>query len=110
MNSEQDALPNNEQILKAILELRTEMNAKFDGLQTEMNAKFDEVNQRFQGIDNRLEEMRLQMMSFDVRIDRIEALTHEVLNVTYNARADVKVLREEVRAWAKDVVELQNVT
>ena len=51
--------------------------------------------------------MRLQMMSFDVRIDRIEALTHEVLNVAYTARADVKVLREEVRAWAKDVADLQ---
>ena len=51
--------------------------------------------------------MRLQMMSFDVRIDRIEALTHEVLNVAYNARADVKVLCEVVRAWAKDVEGLQ---
>lgn len=89
MNSEQDTLPNNEQILNAINGLSGEIR----NLRTEMDARF--------------EDMRLQMMSFDVRIDRIEALTHEVLNVAYTARADVKVLREEVRAWAKDVAELQ---
>lgn len=91
MNSEPDTLPNNQTLLDAI-----------NGLRQKMNAKFEQVDSRF-------EEMRLQMMSFDVRIDRIEALTHEVLNVAYNTRADVKVLREEVRAWAKDVAELQNV-
>lgn len=89
MNSEKDTLPNNEQLLQAILEMRQEMNA------------------RFEQFDGRLEEMRLQMMSFDVRIDRIEALTHEVLNVAYNARADVKVLREEVHGWSKEVRNLQ---
>ena len=100
MNSEQDTLPNNEQILNAINglsgeihNLRTEMNYKIDGLRTEMDARF--------------EYMRLQMMSFDVRIDHIEALTHKVLNVVFTARAGVKVLREGVRAWAKDVAELQ---
>ena len=99
MNSEPDTLPNNQTLLEAI-----------KNLHLEMNAKFEQVDSRFEQVDSRFEEMRLQMMSFDVRIDRIEALTHEVLNVAYNARADVKVLREEVRAWAKDVAELQNVT
>lgn len=107
MNSDQDTLPNNEQILKAILEMRSEiggLNNKIDNLRTELNHKIDNLQTE---IDTRFEGMRLQMMSFDVRIDRIEALTHEVLNVSYTARADVKVLREEVRAWAKDVAELQ---
>ena len=89
MNSEQDAFPDNEQLLKAILNLQKEMNANFNR------------------IDVRFEDMRLQMMSFDVRIDRLEASSHELLNIDYNARADVKVLREEVRAWAKDVMNLQ---
>ena len=61
MNSEQETLPNNEQILKAINDLRSEMN------------------DRFERVDKKFEDMRLQLMSFDVRIDRIEALTHEVL-------------------------------
>lgn len=94
--SSEETLCNTEQILKAILEFRAEMNSKFD-----------EVNSKFERVDTRFEDMRLQMMSFDVRIDRIEALTDEVLNVAYNARADVKVLREEVRSWAKDVADLQ---
>jgi uncharacterized coiled-coil DUF342 family protein len=111
MNSEPETLPNNEQILKAIYELgnelknlRTEMNSKFDEVNSkfdEVNSKFDEVNSKFEQVDARFEEMRLQMMSFDVRIDRIEALTHKVLNVAFNARADVKVLREEVRLGQK---------
>lgn len=96
MNSEQDTLPNNEQILNAINALFGEIQ----NLRAEMNYKFEQVDVRF-------EDMRLQMMSFDVRIDRLQALTHEVLNVSYAARADVKVLREEVSAWAKDVAELQ---
>ena len=114
MNSEPDTLPNNEQILNAINalsgginnlqtemnNLRNEMNSNINGLRIEMNYKFDQVDARF-------EDMRLQMMSVDVRIDRIEALTHEVLNVAFTARADVKVLREEVRAWARDVGSLQ---
>ncbi len=104
MNSDQETLPNNEQILKAILDLRSEMNSKIDGLQTDLNGKIDGLRTE---MDARFEDMRLQMMSFDVRIDRIEALTHEVLNVAFTARADVKVLREEVRAWAKDIADLQ---
>ncbi len=88
MNSVQDTLPNNQTLLTAI-----------NNLQQEMNAGFGEINPRF-------EQMRLQMMSFDVRIDRLEAASHELLNIAFNTRADVKVLREEVRARAKDVAEL----
>lgn len=58
------------------------------------------MNSGFEKIDSRFEQMRLQMMSFDVRIDRLEAASHELLNIAFNTRADVKVLREEVRAWA----------
>ncbi len=99
MNSEQDTLPNNEQLLNAI-------NALFSEMQ---NIRMEMQNMRAE-MDARFEDNRLQMMSFDVRIDRIQALTHEVLNVSYAARADVKVLREEVSAWAKDVAELQTRT
>lgn len=107
MNSDQETLPNNEQILKAILDLRSEMNSKIDGLQAEVTGLRTEVTDLRTEMDARFEDMRLQMSSFDVRIDRIEALTHEVLNVAFTARADVKVLREEVRAWAKDIADLQ---
>ncbi len=82
MSSEEDTLPNLQTVLDAINNLQQAMNAKF-------------------------EEMRLEMMSFDARIDRLQAMSHESLNVAYNVRADVKILREEVSAWAKEVQGLQ---
>jgi hypothetical protein len=82
MNSEEDTLPNLQTVLDAINSLQQEMKAKF-------------------------EYMSLEMMSFDARIDRLQAMSHERLNVAYNVRADVKILREEVSAWSKEVQGLQ---
>ena len=82
MDSEEDTLPNLQTVLDAIKNLQQEMNAKF-------------------------EDMRLEMMSFDARIDRLQAMSHESLNLAYNVRADVKILREEVSAWSKEVQGLQ---
>lgn len=96
MDSEENTLPNNQTILEAI-----------KSLQTEMNEKFDEVNRKFHQVDKRFEEMRLEMMSFDVRLDRLQAMAHENLNIAYGVRADVKVLREEVSVWSKEVIDLQ---
>ena len=107
MNSEKDTLPNNETILNAIKELRQEMNSKFDANDQKIITLQNQVTDLRNEVDARFEDMRLQMMSVDVRIDRIEALTHEVLNVAYNARADVKVLREEVHSWSKELHGLQ---
>lgn len=81
MNSEQATLPNNQTLLATINNLHQEMNSRF-------------------------EQRRLQIMSFDMRIDRLEAASYELLNIAFNTRADVKVLREEIRAWVKDVAEL----
>ncbi|MDQ3132002.1 MAG: hypothetical protein M3Q99_14735 [Acidobacteriota bacterium] len=103
MNSEQDTFPNNQTILDAVNNLQAFVVAKFD----EVDRNFSEVNKRFQVMENRLEDMRLEMMSFDVRIDRLQAMSHENLNIAYGVRADVKVLREEVSAWSKEVIELQ---
>ncbi|HEX8736889.1 MAG TPA: hypothetical protein VF721_16265 [Pyrinomonadaceae bacterium] len=100
MNSEEETLPNNEQLLKAIKEMHLEMNTNFNDFRAEMNAKFAHVDERF-------EDMRLQMMSFDVRLDRMQALVYESLTVLHNTRADVRVLREEVTGWSKEIKDLQ---
>jgi hypothetical protein len=96
MNSEPDTLPNLQTVLDAI-----------GNLQQEINARFNQVNSRLDQHDNRCEQMRLEMMSFDARIDRLQAMSHENLNIGYNLRADVKISREEVSAWSKDVAGLQ---
>ncbi len=93
MNSEEATLPDNERLLKAIKEMQQEMNVKLDSLQQEMNPKF--------------EDMRLQMMSFDVRLDRMQAAVYEALTVGHNTRADVRVLREKVTGWSKEIKDLQ---
>ncbi len=89
MNSEPETLPNLQTVLDAINDLRQEMSAKLNGH------------------DNRFEDIRLQLMTFDARIDRLQAMSHENLNIAYNLRADVKILREEVSAWSKDAEDLR---
>ena len=89
MNSEQDTLPNLQTVLDAVNNLHQEMNA------------------RFNEHDGRFEQMRLEMMSFDARLDRLQATAHENLNIAYNLRADVKILREEILSWSKDITDLQ---
>ena len=93
MNSEQDTLPNLQTVLDAISNLQRETSEQFVELRQEMNERF--------------ENMRLEMMSFDARIDRLQAMSHESLNLAYNVRADIKILREEVSAWSKEVRGIQ---
>jgi hypothetical protein len=50
-----------------------------------------EMGERFEKVENDLHPMRQLQLSFDVRLDRLEA-------VVINVRADVKVLRAEVEA------------
>ncbi len=107
MNSEPRTLPNLQTVLDAIGNLQQETNKQIADLRQEMNARFDQVNLRLDQHDNRFEQMRLEIMSFDARIDRLQAMSHENLNIGYNLRADVKILREEISAWSKDVADLQ---
>lgn len=81
----QETLPQDEaanKILEAITDLRREMNA------------------RLTNIEGELKDMKDLQRSFDVRLDRHEAML-------LNMRADMKILRAEVEAWALDVLDLQ---
>ena len=100
MNSEEDTLPNLQTVLDAVKNLQQETGKQFVELRQEMSGLREQVNAKF-------ENMRLEMMSFDARIDRLQAMSHESLNLAYNVRADVKILREEVSAWSKEVQGLQ---
>lgn len=95
MNSEEKTLPNLESIAQAI----DTILERLDRIENRMDRTEEKNDQRFEAI-------RLQHLSFDVRIDRIEATCDEIASVAKNSRADVKVLREEVHAWIKEVVNL----
>jgi chromosome segregation ATPase len=74
-----DALPTLESIAELI-----------KGFQQDATTRLDRLK-------NNMEEIRGQILGLDVRQDRL-------ISQMYDARADIKVLTAEVRAWAKDVV------
>jgi hypothetical protein len=90
----QDAGTN--RILEAIGDLRREMNERFGKTET-----------RLTGIEGKLKEVKALQLSFDIRLDRLQAMTHEVLHNFYSVRADLKSLRAKVNSSAKDAMDLQ---
>jgi hypothetical protein len=105
---EKDTLINTNKLIEIINakfeHLEAKMDVRFEGMQKQIDTRFESMQKQ---IDTRFEGVRLQMVSFDVRIDRVEASTHKVLEITINTRADVKVLREKINALANDVRQLQ---
>jgi hypothetical protein len=91
-------------ILEAIIEMRQDVNAQIIEMRREMNTQINELRQemllRFEKVESELQTMKQLQLSFDVRLDRLEAMN-------LNIRADVKILRAEVEAWAADVVLLR---
>ncbi|MCY7347278.1 MAG: hypothetical protein LH614_13775 [Pyrinomonadaceae bacterium] len=97
-------------VLDAINLLRQETNS----MRQEMNGRFDKIEIRLVNVEARLTtveadiaEIKELQFSFDVRLERIEGVAHESLSIGHNLRADVKILRAEVGAWAKDVMRLE---
>jgi hypothetical protein len=66
-----------------------------------------EMNERFAKIETVIEEIKQSQFSFDVRLERVQAMAHDALNIGHDLKADVKILTAEVRAWAADVADLQ---
>jgi proline dehydrogenase len=87
-------------ILEAINSLRQETRQQIGDLRREMN-------ERFTKIETEIEEIKQSQFSFDVRLDRVQAMAHDALNIGHDLKADVKILHAEVRAWAADVMDLQ---
>lgn len=126
--SSKDTLVNTNAIIEAI-------NNSANDLRQEMNERFDQVDQRFNNIEVRLRfaedkivsietrltniETRLTNIETDVsqikemqfvfenELDRLQAITHQSLNLAHENRADVRIMRREISAWSQDVRELQ---
>jgi hypothetical protein len=78
-----------------------------NALRTETFERLDSLDRRLFKLEKEVGEMKDLQLTFDVRLDRLESMAHESLQIAYNVRADVKVLRAEVTAWAEDVADLQ---
>ncbi len=125
MNSEETLRQNDDstnKIIEAINGLRQEMNQQIGDLRQEMNQQNSdlrrevsqqigdlrrEMNERFTRVETDIEEIKQLQFSFDVQLERIQAMAHDALNIGHDLKADVKILKAEVRAWAADVFELQ---
>ena len=117
----QDTLPNLETILNAINSLRQEMNESISSLRQEMNERFDKVEARLTNVEARLTnvEARLTNVEKDVEIvkdmqfvfenefDRLLALNYKSLELSHENRADVRIMRKEITAWANSVSALE---
>lgn len=132
-DGEKDTMPTMQTLLDAISGWRQESKQQFEDFKAEVNERFErseinarerfeqftkEIDERFERfeakMEARFEQTRLQLMSVEVRLERVEAQSHEVLSVAHqalsiakNVKADVIVLREEVYSWSKDVRQLQ---
>ncbi len=95
------------QILKAIGDLSREMVDLRHDLRREIGDLRREMNERFAKIEADIDEIKQSQFSFDVRLDRVQAMAHDALNIGHDLKDDVKILTAEVRAWAADVMSLQ---
>ena len=59
-------------------ELRTDMNQRFGDLRSEMNARFDAVDQRLDGLDNDISELRALSDRVSVNEGQIRVLREQI--------------------------------
>ncbi|MEI3844645.1 MULTISPECIES: hypothetical protein [unclassified Microbacterium] len=57
---------------RIIASLRSELTARFDGLEGRMDARFERMDARFEAIDARFEAIDARFATMDVRLDSIE--------------------------------------
>lgn len=91
-------------ILEAINNLQKDVEKKFEDLQKDVETKFENVDKRFQRLE---EHLRLQFMSVDARFDQMESIGLEAKSIPLMSRSQLTILTEEVRAWSREVHDLQ---
>ena len=101
-NDSQETLLEKNAVLDAINLMRQEMNTRFD----KVEVRLTNVEARLTTVENDIAEIKNSQFSFDVRLERVQGMCYESLSIGHNLQADVKILRAEVGAWAKDVMRL----
>ncbi|MDA4891201.1 hypothetical protein PFZ55_30380 [Streptomyces sp. MS2A] len=57
---------------RIIASLRSELTARFDGLEGRMDARFERMDARFEAVDARFEAIDARFATMDIRLDSIE--------------------------------------
>lgn len=107
MASDETLKQNNEafnQVLQVLGEFRREVDQSIGNLRSEIHQSIGdlrrEMNERLTIIEADLEQIKQSQFSFDVRLDRVQAMAHDALNIGHDLKADVKILTAELRARA----------
>ena len=103
----QDTLPNLETIFNAIIGLRQEVNDSINGLRQEMNERFDKVEARLTVVEGDVGQIKNMVFVFENEFDRLLALNYKSLELSHENRADVRIMRKEITAWANSVSVLE---
>lgn len=90
-----------------ISDLRQETRQQIADLRRDMTDLRRDMNEGFTRIETEIDEVKQLQFTFDVRLERVQAMAHDALNIGHDLKADVKILTAEVRAWAADVMSLQ---
>lgn len=109
MDSEntQETSPNLKTILDAINGLEQRVNQSINDLEQRMNERFNNVEARLTLIENDVRQVKEMQFVFENEFDRLQAIIHQSLNLAHENRADVRIMRKEIAAWAQDVRNLQ---
>lgn len=94
-------------ILEAIGGLSREINDLRQETRQQIGDLRREMNECFTRIETEIVEIKEFQFSFDVRLERVQELSYDGLNIGHDLKADVKILHAEVRAWARDVLSLE---
>ncbi len=85
-------------ILEAISGLHQEVTNLRQDTRQQIADLRREMNERFTKVETEIGEIKQLQFSFDVRLERVQAMAHDALNIGHDLKADVKVLRAEVEA------------
>lgn len=66
-----------------------------------------EMNERFTKVEADIVEIKETQFGLDVRLERVQAMARDALNIGHDLKADVKIMTAELRAWAADVYEMR---
>ena len=99
-NPDQTTAPTLETLTELVQVFQQSVMARLDHIETAFGTQLHDLNDKVDDLNDKVESLRLQAVGLDVRQDRLRS---QFLDM----RADIKIMREEIHAWAKDTLALK---